>query len=142
MKSFSQPAKNWLLRLAGLIAIGTAAYHAIEGSNILKNLPLNDHDMQFVTGTYQLGTMGWLAGAALLIGAASLKDKVARNLIVSVLCVLYGIPAFGTFALTGGEITPGAVLLFLIIIFAVSGYRYDDSVEDLSESKRNNDAKT
>lgn len=117
------PRKNEALRLAGAIAIGTAGYHAISGNAILRKLPLQADDMDFVTGTYQLGTMGWLAGAALLIGAAGLKDQSARNLIVGVTVVLFGIPAFGTLALTGGEITLGGTLLSTVVALALAGRR-------------------
>lgn len=125
--------QDWALRLAGIVAIGTAGYHAISGSAILRDLPLNADDMSFVTGTYQLGTMGWLAGAALLIGAARLTDQKARNLIVAVTGVLFGMPAFGTLALTGGQISIGGSLLSLVVALAVSGRRVAPA--DAAESR-------
>lgn len=123
MKNDRQLARNTALRIAGAVAVGTAGYHAISGNAILRDLPLAADDMDFVTGTYQLGTMGWLAGAALLIGAARLQDQPARNLIVGVTAVLFGIPAFGTLALTGGEVTLGGALLSTVVGLALWGRR-------------------
>lgn len=114
-------ARNTALRLAGLVAIGTAGYHGWAGDKILRELEISAADMEFVTGTYQLGTMGWIAGGVLLIGAAGVTDDRARNLIVGVTTVLFGIPAFGTLALTGGEISGGGLALTAVVALALWG---------------------
>ena len=116
---------NRALKVAGAIAIATAGYHAKTGDGILRAIEMSEDDMAFVTGTYQLGTMGWIAGGALLIGAAKITDPAARNLIVRVTAVLFGIPAFGTLALTGGEISPGGAALATVVALALYGRKID-----------------
>lgn len=115
--------RNRALRLAGGIAIATAGYHAYAGDKLLRAMDLSASDMDFVTSTYQLGTMGWIAGGALLIGAARLESPEARKLIVTVTSVLFGIPAFGTLVLTGGEISGGGVALAAVVALALFGRR-------------------
>lgn len=115
--------KNRALQAAGLIAIATAGYHGWAGDAIVRDIAMSEDDMAFVTGTYQIGTMGWVAGGALLIGAARLRAQDARNLIVVVTAVLFGIPAFGTLALTGGEISIGGVALAVVVGLALYGRR-------------------
>lgn len=115
------PNRNRALQAAGAIAIATAGYHAKAGDSLLRKIAMNEDDMAFVTGTYQLGTMGWIAGGVLLIGAARLATQDARNLIVAVAAVLFGIPAFGTLALTGGEISGGGLALAVVVALAVYG---------------------
>ena len=117
--------RNLALRLAGTTALATAAYHGISGDNILRGIEMAEDDLAFVTGTYQLGTMGWVAGGVLLIGASKMDSAQARNWIVGVLAVLYGIPAFGTLALTGGEISLGGVLLATVVALALYGRPID-----------------
>ncbi len=117
--------RNLALRLAGTTALATAAYHGISGDNILRGIEMAEDDLAFVTGTYQLGTMGWVAGGVLLIGAARMDSAEARNWIVGVLAVLYGIPAVGTLALTGGEINLGGVLLAIVVGLALYGRPLD-----------------
>jgi len=114
-------ARNRALQLAGVIALGTAGYHGISGNRILRAMELPADDMDFVTGTFQLGTMGWVAGAVLLLGASRLDSTQSRNLIVGVTTVLFGIPAFGTLALTGGEVTLGGALLAAVVVLGLCG---------------------
>lgn len=114
-------ARNRALQLAGAIAIGTAGYHGIKGNSILRAMELPPDDMDFVTGTYQLGTMGWFAGGVLLLGASRMDSPQARNWIVGVTTVLFGIPAFGTLALTGGEVSLGGALLGAVVSLGLWG---------------------
>lgn len=116
-----KPLGDRALQFAGALAIATACYHAKTGDDILREIAMSDDDMAFVTGTYQLGTMGWIAGGALLIGAARLADQQARNLIVIVTAILFGLPAFGTLVLTGGEISGGGVALAVVVVLALFG---------------------
>lgn len=116
---------NTSLRLGGVAAIATAGYHAYEGDRIIKGIETSRADMDFVSGTFQLGTMGWIAAGALLIGAATLTDQKARNLIVAVVSVLLGFPALGTLILTGGEITIGGAALAMAVALALYGRRQD-----------------
>ena len=125
--------RNLALRLAGTTALATAAYHGISGDSILRGIAMTEDDLAFVTGTYQLGTMGWMAGGALLIGASRMDSAQARNWIVGVLVVLYGIPAFGTLALTGGEISLGGVLLASVVGLALYGRRIESSDDTVNE---------
>lgn len=113
--------RNRALQAAGCIAFATAAYHGWSGDNILRAIELSDDDMAFVTGTYQLGTMGWVAGGALLLGAAKVTDRYARRLITRVTGVLFAVPAFGTLVLTGGEISAGGVALAAVVALTVYG---------------------
>ena len=76
--------------------------------------------------------MGWMAGGVLLIAAASLDSQSARNWIIGVFAVVYGFPAFGTLALTGGEISIGGVALALVVILALIGRRDGPSVSNSS----------
>lgn len=116
---------NTALRLAGATAVATAVYHGIEGDSILRAIPMSDGDMSFVTGTYQLGTVGWIAGGGLLIGAARLTDQSARNLIVGATAALFGLPALGTLALTGGRPTLGGAALAACVGLALLGRSSD-----------------
>lgn len=112
------------LRSAGILAILTALYHAISGDAILRELEISPtNQMDFVRSTHQLGSMGWLAGGVLLIVAASLDSQQARNWIIGVFAVVYGLPAFGTLALSGGEISIGGVALALVVVLALVGRR-------------------
>lgn len=119
--------RNNSLRTAGAIALGTAGYHAVSGDSILRAIEMSDDDMDFVTGTYQLGTMGWAAGAVLLLAAATMTDAKARNWIVGVTAVLYGFPALGTLVLTGGRPSIGGVALAAAVGFALYGRPLDDA---------------
>lgn len=124
--------RQYALRAAGVLAILTALYHAISGDAILRELAITPGDqMGFVRATHQLGTMGWLAGGVLLIAAASLDSQQARNWIIGVFAVVYGFPAFGTLALSGGEISIGGVALALVVVMALVGRRCDPSPKTL-----------
>lgn len=117
--------RNTSLRLGGVAAMATAGYHAYEGDRIIKGIEMSQDNMDFVSGTFQLGTMGWIAAGALLIGAATLADQKARNLIVVVVSVLLGFPALGTLMLTGGEISIGGAALATAVAFALYGRKQD-----------------
>lgn len=65
--------------------------------------------------------MGWIAGGALLIGTARIAAQDARNLIVAVAVGLFGLPAFGTLVLTGGEISGGGVAVAAVVALALAG---------------------
>ncbi len=123
---------NTALRFAGITAIGTACYHAIEGDSIIRAIEMSDDDMSFVTGTFQLGTMGWIAGGVLLVAAATMDSAKARNWIVGVTVALYGLPAFGTLALTGGRPSVGGVALAIATALAV----YGRTIEDAATAER------
>ena len=115
-------SKNLLLRLSGIIAIGTAIYHGVSADNILTSITaLSADQLGTIRALVQLGTMGWVFGGILLIGAASLLSHRARNWIVGVLGVMYGFPALGTLTLSGGEINLGGTLLALVVVFALLG---------------------
>ena len=118
------------LRAAGLVAIGTAIYHGVSGDGMLQAMEMSSADFDFVRSTYHLGTMGWMAGGALLFAAASMASQQARNWIVGVYCVMYGFPALGTFALTGGKPSLGGVLLATVVILALLGRKLN-SAENL-----------
>lgn len=114
--------KNIFLMISGALAILTAIYHAITGDSILQTLQITPAEQaEFVRSTYQLGSMGWMAGGVLLIAAATFDSQKARNWIVGVFVVIYGFPAFGTLALTGGQLSIGGVALALVVIFALLG---------------------
>ena len=117
--------RNTALRLGGLTAIATACYHALEGDRIIKGIEMSQENMDFVSGTFQLGTMGWIAGGALLIGGATLDDQKARNVITGVVAALLGFPALGTLVLTGGEINLGGSMLATAVAFALFGRKLD-----------------
>lgn len=109
------------LRLAGATAIATAGYHAVVGDRTIRAIEMSEDDMAFVSSTYQLGTMGWLAGGILLIGAAGMAEQKARNWIVGVTAALYGLPALGTLTLTGGKPSIGGTLLGIATGLALYG---------------------
>lgn len=109
------------LRLAGATAIATAGYHAVVGDRTIRAIEMSEDDLSYVTSTFQLGTMGWFAGGVLLIGAAGLTDQKARNWIVGVTAALYGLPALGTFTLTGGKPSIGGTLLAVATGLALFG---------------------
>ncbi len=115
------------LRMAGATAIATAGYHAFEGDRTLRAIKMSEDDMSYVTSTFQLGTMGWLAGGVLLIGAASMADQKARNWIVGVTAALYGLPAVGTFTLTGGRPSIGGTLLAIATGLALFGRKVSNA---------------
>lgn len=120
--AFRNPAfRNPALRLAGVAALATAAYHGISGDQTIRAIEMTEDDMAFVSSTFQLGTMGWFAGGVLLMGAAGLADQKARNWIVGVTAALYGLPAIGTFTLTGGKPSIGGALLALATALALYG---------------------
>lgn len=116
--------KNVSLRTAGGLAMATAAYHGVVGDGMIREIAMAPKDMEFVAGTYQLGSMGWVAGGVLLIGAASLKEAAGRNLIVAVTAILFGFPALGTLVLTGGKISGGGLALALVVALALYGRRH------------------
>lgn len=119
--------RSTALRLAGLVGIGTALYHGIEGALIVDAIDMSAHDKQFVSATYQLGTMGWLAIAVMLIGAAGFDSLKARSWVVWTAVALYGMPAFGTLVLTGGEPNVGGICLGLSVALALYGRSPDRS---------------
>lgn len=118
---FLNKARNRALQVSGALALGTAAYHGISGDRVLRAMEISAEDMEFVTGTFQLGTMGWVAGGVLLLGAARMDSAQARNWIIGVTTVLFGIPAVGTLALTGGEISLGGALLGAVVALGLWG---------------------
>lgn len=113
--------KNILLRSAGILAIITAMFHAISGDSILRALELPEFELTFVRATYQLGSMGWLAGGVLLIAAASMTSQFAKNWIIAVLAFVYGLPAIGNFALNGGKPSFGWIALSVVVVLALLG---------------------
>ncbi len=113
--------RNTALRLAGITAIGTAGYHAVMGRRIIDTIEMSADDLAFVGATYQIGTMGWLAGGVLLMGASRMADQQARNWIVGVMTALYGLPAMGTLLLSGGKPNVGGVALALAVALAQYG---------------------
>ena len=61
---------NNFLRLAGLCAIGIALYHGFVGDAAITALEVSPAEqVGFLRSTYQLGTMGWIAGGILLIAS-------------------------------------------------------------------------
>lgn len=125
---------NSALRLGGLTAIATACYHAFEGDRIIKGIEMTQENMDFVSGTFQLGTMGWIAGGALLIGAATLTDQKARNVITGIVAALLGFPALGTLVLTGGEINLGGTMLATAVALALFGRKLDTDTGTTSDA--------
>lgn len=116
--------RNWILRVAGLMAMITALFHAYEGDAILRDLIVTPvEQLSFVRATHQLGAMGWMAGGILLIGFGSVRDQRARNWLVGVLAILYGFPAVGNFVLNGGRPSFGWIALSLTVILAIWGRR-------------------
>lgn len=122
------------LKLSGATAIATAVFHAVSGDNTIRDIAMSDDDMSFVTGTYQLGTMGWIAGGVLLIGASRMESQQARNWIVGVTTALYGFPAFGTLLLTGGKPNIGGALLATAVILANVGRKRDTREPDADQT--------
>lgn len=117
--------RNAALRLAGLVGIGTALYHGIEGASIVGAIDMSAHELEFVSATYQLGTMGWLAMAVMLIGAGGFESLKARSWVVWTAVGLYGMPALGTLVLTGGKPNVGGICLGLCVALALYGRRPD-----------------
>lgn len=115
--------RNPALRLAGATAIAAAGYHAVVGDSTIRAIEMAEDDMAFVSSTFQLGTMGWVAGGVLLLGAAGIADQQARNWIVGVTAALYGLPALGTLTLTGGKPSLGGALLGAATALALYGRR-------------------
>lgn len=115
---------NLALRISGIVALCTAFYHAYGGETIIRSLEINPSEqIGFVRATYHIGTMGWIAGGVLLLAAASLTSQQARNWIVGVLTVMYGLPAFGTLALSGGRPNIGGIALAVVVVLALVGRR-------------------
>lgn len=112
---------NLALRLSGLLAMGTALYHGIEANALINAMDLSAADLSVVGAFTQIGTMGWMAGGVLLIAAASMQSQKARNWIVGVFAAVYGLPAFGTIVLTGGQPSLGGILLAIVVVLAVFG---------------------
>lgn len=118
----SNVRRNRALQLAGALAIATACYHGIVGDNMLLAIPMSEADESFVRGTWQLGTMGWLMGGILLIGAARLVSQPARNLIVATMALQFIGPAFGSLAVAGG-VNIGGIGLASVVALALYGRR-------------------
>lgn len=125
MERNETPRRNMMLRVAGLIGVGVALYHGVAGGSIVRAIPMAAADLAFVAATYQIGTMGWLAMGVLLFGAAGFDAPKARSWVVWTAAVLYGLPAFGTFALTGGEPSVGGICLAICVALALYGRRPD-----------------
>ncbi|MEM7735267.1 MAG: hypothetical protein AAF267_05695 [Deinococcota bacterium] len=113
--------RNVALYLAGSLAIFTAIYHGIVGDRMLQLLEITPEELAFVRATYQLGSVGWLAGGVLLIAAGRLQSAAARNWIVGVFAVVYGFPAVGNFVLVGGRPSFGWLALASIVVLALVG---------------------
>jgi len=116
--------KNTALRLAGLLALLTALYHGYEGDRILGTLVIEPAEQaDFVWSTYQIGTMGWLAGGVLLLAAAGFRSQQARSWIVFTFGVLFGFPALGAVVLGGGNPGLGGAALLCVTVLALYGRR-------------------
>lgn len=123
------------LKAAGATALATAAYHGVHGGNMIRAIEMSEKDMDFVSATYQLGTTGWVAGGVLLLAAAGMPSQQARNWIVGVTAVLFGIPAFGSIALTGGKPSGGGLALAATVGLALLGRRRDVGAAIATRSK-------
>ncbi|MEM1094636.1 MAG: hypothetical protein AAGJ10_08540 [Bacteroidota bacterium] len=116
--------KNLALRLAGALALLTALYHGYEGDRILGTLVIDPAEQaDFVWSTYQIGTMGWLAGGVLLLAAAGFRSQQARSWVVFTYVVLFGFPAVGAVVLGGGNPGIGGGALLGVTLLALYGRR-------------------
>ncbi|MEM6646747.1 MAG: hypothetical protein AAF730_10875 [Bacteroidota bacterium] len=114
--------KNTALRLAGGLALLTALYHGYEGDRILGTLVIDPAEQtDFVWSTYQIGTMGWLAGGVLLLAAAGFRSQQARSWVVFTYAVLFGFPAVGAVVLGGGNPGLGGGALLCVTLLALYG---------------------
>jgi len=118
--------RNWILRLSGLCAIGIAANHSFKGDRLIKEMGLPEKELMLANAFLQIGSVGWLVGGILLIAAARWTCQIARNWIVAVYGIMFGVFAVGNFVLNGGKPSFGWVMLTLIVILALVGRRIDD----------------
>ena len=113
---------NYLLKAAGAVAIGIALYHGFVGDAAITALEVNPAEqIEFLRSTFQLGTMGWIAGGVLLMAAGGFASQQARNWIVGVFGFIYGFPAVGAFLMTGGRFDISWVGLGLAVVLAIAG---------------------
>lgn len=117
--------RNWALRLSGVFAIVIAGKHAFEGDGLLRNMGLQPEDLMLVTAFLQIGSVGWLVGGVLLIAAASWTSQTARNWVVGVYGIMFGVFAVGNFVLSAGKPSFGWIALALLVILALVGRRMD-----------------
>lgn len=112
---------------SSLLAIITAAVHGVTGDEMMRALPLDTADMALVRATFQIGTMGWLMGGILLFAAARVTSQKARNWIVGVSVMMYGLPAIGNFMLNGGQPSFGWIALAGVALLALFGRKINNS---------------
>lgn len=118
--------RNWILRLSGLGAIIVAGRHSYAGHGLLQKMALPEADMMLVNAFLQIGSVGWLVGGILLIAAASWTSQTARNWVVGVYGLMFGVFAVGNLVLNSGKPSFGWIALSLIVIFALIGRKADD----------------
>ncbi|MEM7029592.1 MAG: hypothetical protein AAF629_08505 [Chloroflexota bacterium] len=121
--------KNTILRVAGAFAVLLAIFHGLQGDAMLTALKIDPPEqMAFIRATYQIGSLGWLAGGILFFVAASMKNQIARNWIVGVFAVVYGIPAASIFLVDIGVDVVGGIMLGVIVVLALIGRNVGDMV--------------
>lgn len=107
------------LRIAGILAIFAAAGHGWLGDQTLRNLPWEESSPKnFVRCCYQFGSVGWLAGAVILL-ASNRFDEAGLQTIGFALIPLYGFGAMVNMYFTKGRHLGWVLLTAVCVLIGI-----------------------
>jgi hypothetical protein len=115
--------RDWLLILAGVIAIIVAVIHGVLGeSYVFARATIEPEKLRtLIRLVWQTGTVAWIGGGVLLVAAPSMQSDTARHWIVVTMAIVFAFAAAANAYATSGRHV-GWVLLGSAVGLAVAGY--------------------
>jgi hypothetical protein len=118
-----QPMRDLLLQCSGIAAIAVALIHGVLGeTKVFARATIEPPRLRnLIRLCWQIGTLGWLCGGALLIAVPLMASEPARHWIIATMAVMYGFGIAGNAWVFRGRHF-GWVALSAVVALAVAGY--------------------
>jgi hypothetical protein len=114
--------RDLLLQCSGLAAIAVAVIHGVLGeTRVFARATIEPPRRNLIRLCWQIGTVGWICGGALLIAASSMTSAPARHWIVITMVVMYGFGIIGNAWIFRGRHF-GWIALSAVVALAMAGY--------------------
>ena len=115
--------RDILLQVSGVVAIAAALIHGVlSETKVFPRVTIEPQSLRTLFRfVWQIPTVAWIAGGALLIAAPSMASDAARHWIVVTLACLFAFSALGNAVGTRGRHF-GWMMLGAVAAMAVAGY--------------------